>query len=526
MDQLSPKRDDAQLKLHSTLAAALCTAAFAAAAIVLIRFALPLGRGAFDEINYHKPAIRTFAEQWPNIVLSDYLSATTPGYHLLLALAAKVFGGSDWVLRVANLAISLVLINALARWVGHGMVRREVLPALAHSRGTLMPTRMKENLIAVLPTIAVMLPFAASMHVLFPAVWMLPDNAGWLGVALIMMLTLREKFTARHLLLAGGVLATLAFMRQIHVWAAAPILVVACLMGVRARDGRAVPEQLTTLDDLKRVVFLLVPACVRRAPFALIAAAPAAAVVAFFVKLWGGLVPPTFQGQYHEPNLAAPAFVLSLFGVFGLFFVVWLMPTVRGLIASRLGVVWLIGGAAAGFALACVAPTTYSVPDGRFSGLWNLVKACDSRGLVIFGRTSPVIVGCTTIGGVILAGMLAMIGWRRGLVMLGAIVAFTAAQAASFQLWQRYNEPFVLMAIAMMIAVRREGRDVHSVPPSTTPRTTSMIWSLRLCGPVLLAALLGIYAALVIRSATPAEFFDLKPGEERTKKFIQGEETP
>lgn len=521
MDQQSSNPEDARRKLHATLAAALVTAVFAGVASALIRFKLPLGRGAFDEINYHKPTIRAFAEQWPSFVLSDYLSATTPGYHLLLALASKVFGGSDWVLRIANLAISLLLINILVRWVGHGMVRRESVLAMDNPRGVLMSARMKENFIGALPTIAVTLPLAASMHMLFPAVWMLPDNAGWLGVVLVLMLCLREKFTTRHLLLAGGVLVVLAFMRQIHLWAAAPIVTAACIAGIRARDGRAVPDRLATFDDVKSMVRALVPACVRRVPVALIAVAPAAAVVAFFFKLWGGLVPPTFQGQYHEPNLAAPAFVLSLFGVFSMFFAAWLMPTLRSLLASRLGTMWLIGGAAAGFVLAWIAPTTCSVSDGRFSGLWNLVKAFDARGLVVMGRTSPVIVGCSTLGGVLLAAMLAMVGWRRGLVMLGAIVAFTAAQAGSFQLWQRYNEPFVLITIAMMIAMRQPERDAKE----TTPATTPMMWSLRLCGPALLAALLAIYAGFVIRSATPAEFFDLKPGDESTKKFIQGEES-
>ena len=43
------------------------------------------GRAAADDYNYHWIAINQFAIEWPSPDISNYHSATTPGYHLILA---------------------------------------------------------------------------------------------------------------------------------------------------------------------------------------------------------------------------------------------------------------------------------------------------------------------------------------------------------------------------------------------------------------------------------------------------------
>ncbi len=45
-----------------------------------------------DMVNYHVPVIRTFAQELPTPDLAKYDSATTPGYHLALALVWKMTG--------------------------------------------------------------------------------------------------------------------------------------------------------------------------------------------------------------------------------------------------------------------------------------------------------------------------------------------------------------------------------------------------------------------------------------------------
>ena len=43
----------------------------------------------FDQRDYHLPVILEFARTLPTPDLSDYNSATTPGYHLLMAVAVR-----------------------------------------------------------------------------------------------------------------------------------------------------------------------------------------------------------------------------------------------------------------------------------------------------------------------------------------------------------------------------------------------------------------------------------------------------
>ena len=55
---------------------------------------------SIDMDKSHVPVVRSFAEQFPGIDLSDYNSATTPGMHVVLAAVSKVFGESETLLQV------------------------------------------------------------------------------------------------------------------------------------------------------------------------------------------------------------------------------------------------------------------------------------------------------------------------------------------------------------------------------------------------------------------------------------------
>src|SRR3954471_19287846 len=69
---------------------ALClTLTFAVLGTVLILSQRIPGRVAYDQKLYHDPSIRQFASQWPDFDFWHYLSATTPGYHVLMAGVAK-----------------------------------------------------------------------------------------------------------------------------------------------------------------------------------------------------------------------------------------------------------------------------------------------------------------------------------------------------------------------------------------------------------------------------------------------------
>jgi Dolichyl-phosphate-mannose-protein mannosyltransferase len=64
-----------------------------------------------DESQFHLPAIRKLAAQWPNPDLRDYSSATTPLFHLFFAGLSQLFGEQLPWMRATNAAISLLAIT-------------------------------------------------------------------------------------------------------------------------------------------------------------------------------------------------------------------------------------------------------------------------------------------------------------------------------------------------------------------------------------------------------------------------------
>ncbi|MDX2118641.1 MAG: hypothetical protein SFY96_10705 [Planctomycetota bacterium] len=383
--------------------------AFAVGACLVIFSGNRNGRAASDMINYHEPAIRTFAQQWPAFDFSDYLSATTPGYHIVLATVARWVNAATPALQLAGLLFSLRLISTLA---GFAARRRGPLDAL---------------LLAA--------PFAASLYVFVSGAYLLPDNAGWLGVLLVLAVALRDTQTWGSLALGGVALAALVFTRQIHIWAAAPLWIAAFVHPpVRAGASVALSSR------------------VRAAVIAFAFTLPAFGVLAAFARLWGGLTPPMFK-EFHASgiNPAAPAFLLSLIGGLSVVFARWWWPALRDLHRTWR---WAVPAAAVvGLGLAIVPATTYDQQAGRWAGvLWDVSK----RLPVLAGHTAPIFVVLAPLGAVVLAALLTASSKARpgmGWVLLVTLLAFTAAQAASYQLWQRYNEPFALMFLALACAL-------------------------------------------------------------------------
>lgn len=467
------------------MAGLVCAALTALAAAPAIFLYLDTGRGAFDEINFHEPAIRTFAQAWPRVDLSDYLSATTPGYHLLMAGLLRLLGESEWILRAANLLITCALVGA----VGAACAMR------THGRraGGLHPAAAG---------VLVTLPMVGSMYVLASGIWLLPDNLGWLFVLAVTVLSLRlcregrgGRQTIGLLVLAGTALAALVFVRQIHLWAAAPIWVAAWLSG-----GNGL-----ILGDLPRRA--------GRALAAAVATLPAFLLIAWFVRLWGGLTPPTFHAHFRI-SPAAPVLVLALIGIYSVFFLPVLLPSLVALQRERR---WALAAAAAlGLLTAAIPETTHSMAEGRWTGIWTIARVFEERGLMIADR-SLFMGALAGLGAVCLAGWVRWVGVREGLVVLAALAAFTAAQTASAQLWQRYSEPFILMLLALLAA--RSGPE-PSTDPSPAPRPPR---SFALAGPALLALLLLAQGYLTFARAEPVDYFGFTPGGERIRRYFEGD---
>lgn len=369
-------------------------------------------RAGFDHGEYHLPVIRDFAAQLPAPDLSDYASATTPGYHLLMAAVGRAFSDDPRVLRAFSLLIGSAMIGLL---VG----------ALARTRG--VPFALTRAL-----------PLAASLYVVSSAAWLLPDNAAWLCVLVIVLLSLKARLRVRTLALAGAVLIALVLVRQIHLWAAAPVWL-AWWLGPAEDDPRAA-TLLPTLDNTLR-------RRAARAALAVVFTAPAFLLIGRFFLVWGGMTPPSFDERLSGPNLVVPATVLTLIAIYGAFFAGdWLPAAWLALRKNpRLWTIVLLG-AIIGLALGVAPHSSYHFED-RISHLWNVV-----RRLPTLAERSPVIVLGSVAGGVTAALIGTALPRRDAWVFLAALAGFVASQTVGALAWPRYYEPLLLIMLALACA--------------------------------------------------------------------------
>lgn len=442
--------------LRALLPAGLVALVMAATAWPLIFLGVQRGRMASDQLYFHEIVILEFARDlpWPDI--SDYYSATTPGYHFAIACAGAVLGGERWLLQIVGSLFTLALVGLLA-WA---CVRR---------LGTALG-------------VALALPMAASLYVWPTAVWLLPDSAGWLGVLIVMLLALSKSQRTRTWLIGGAVLAMLVFTRQSHLWAAAMLWISAYL---GASDDHTV-----SAPSLRREIGVFtseLPSRLERTGRAVVCSLPSFAIVGGLFVLWGGLTPPAFQATETTKHVAhtglspsTPAFLLALFGLLGVFFAGPLARPAVTLVRTRPAGV--AGVLALTLAVLVILPTTYNKESGRWTGLWNLVDRLPS-----FGHISPAMVALGLAGALVLLTLAATLDRRHRWVLIAAFMGFAAAQSANSQLWQRYVEPFVLIVLAVMVA------RLASMRVLTRPERIALV-----VGPSLLAVLFAALTAVSI----------------------------
>ncbi len=362
------------------------------------------GRAAFDATAYHLRFIRDLAAQFPAFDLSNPLTATTPGYHVVLALLARMGADSIEALRFGSVAIGCAFVATVAIWCGRRAARGEAL--------------------------ALVLPLAVSLYVVGAAAWTVPDNLAWLLVVGILWLALMEARRPARLAAACVLLALLVYVRQIHIWAAAIIWIAAFT------DARA--EGRTPVASLARAASW---AC---------ATLPAFLVLWLFMRKWGGLTPPRFQSDIQGINGATPAFILLQIAILAVGFLPWTWPALVRAWREHRGVV--VGAALGGLLLAAIPATNASFQAGRFSGWWSLVE----RAPVIADRTSVVMLLAAPIGAAVTAALLAGLRPRDRAILGVALLAFAAALTANYNCWQRYHEPLLLCLLPACFLLQTE----------------------------------------------------------------------
>lgn len=398
-----------------------------------------------DQVLYHEATVRAFLKQWPHFNFCDYYTATTPLYHVLIAAGCKVLGDATWIMQALSAVVGALLIFPLTFWA----VRRAGAVGLAF-----------------------VLPLCTSMYVVQAGAYVLPDNLGWACVCAIFLVAFSRQPTWIWLGVMSLLVTTTIWSRQNHIWTAGLICVWAWL-----------PRRTEHDAGLQSVMCDRFAGRTGRAVVMGVLTVPALLSLAYFYSMWGGLVPARFAGFHQGLNLATPAIVLGVIGLFSVFFMVTLAPVLRDAWRDRRSVLFMSAGL--GAIIAVIPKTTYDMDHGRWTGLFDIAK----RMPVVMGHSSPVIVLCAAWGGVSLAGWLWLCSWRQRLVVLTALAAFTCAQSANMQLWQRYVEPFVLIVLAVLavhVAMRRLG----------TVRN-----NLQLIGPSVLAVLFVLMTVLSMRNA-------------------------
>jgi len=398
-------------------------------ALFLLVFAGILGggrenaRGRLDQDTYHWMVIEQFSRQWPEPDLTDYRSATGPGYHLPLAWVHRFVTENQTAIRVVGAVWTILLLGSLGREVGYR--------------------------IQGIRAIAVCLPMVVSLYVVVSGVYLLPDNLAWLTVLGLMVLAFRPKVDAWTYLGGAALLAVAVFVRQINLWPAGVLAVAAAMPGWR--ESSELESHLAPP---------LSPWWGVRTGVMIVAALPAVAVLMWFYSMWGGLTPPAFQsvapsrelvpawhsGWQHEgPNPAVPAMILAVLGTTGVFYGGFFWPKLREVWESedrRLAL--LAGGLLLGAMAASIVPTTWNEGAGRYSGLWNV-----SRAFPTIGERSLLMIALATVGGGVLALGFMSLGRRARWIWLTAWVCFIAAQTANAMAWQKYYEPFCLMMLPL-----------------------------------------------------------------------------
>lgn len=328
-------------------------------------------------------------------------SATTPGFHWLLAGLAELTAAPEPLARTdvlarivpgALTALTLVVLYGAMRALGAGPGRSALLIA----------------------------PFFASSYVWASAVFPVTESLAQVGLA-VMALGLARPQPAAGLFGAGALVATAA--RQTF-WPATAALPFALLL--------AAPREAFK------------PAMIARLA---VAAVPATALLAVFVVIWGGLSPPEFA-HHRAAGLINPTplvHAIMILGVFGVFFLRLSDFADRTRVAIEIGTCAVLA-----LAIWLVLPLTAGgEADGRFfSIVWTLAEHSPN----LAGRPLTAI-------GLIFGGLFMMaVAWRRarahgaipGELLLYACIAL--AQAGQHLSWQRYVEPAAFLFLAMSLA--------------------------------------------------------------------------
>jgi hypothetical protein len=375
-------------------------AGFAGLCLGVILGGRDVGHWASDQNLHHLEAVRQFVRQWPWPDLTDYPSATAPGWHLLLAAVVQS-GYPESQLRL--LAILPGLLALASVWRTGVQWASPAMAALAS------------------------LPLAMSPYVLGGSCWITTDVPAIAGVGWAMGYLVNDRWGraavktggwSPRVLRAGVVACLTTTIRQPMAWLAVPVVWAA--VNRRLRWGIAA--------SLLPVV-----------------------VLAFWIILWKGLIPPAYRDLHSRGwNLASVLTSLSLVAIWGGVLVAgckdW-RSTVRQVLGDRrfrIAMILLL-------LLWIAVPSDFDREGGRWGGpIWNLVRAAPAvfdRSIVLL----PMAAAGVLVLGVLVRRAFAAGRGPQGYLLFMSLALLVIANAANSQAWQRYADPGLLLLLPLLL---------------------------------------------------------------------------
>ena len=356
---------------------------------------------------YHLPTILQFGDQLPGVDLERYPAAQTPLFHLLFAAWGKLVGFELWKLRLLNVAVSYAAVLVLFRLLSREFGLRAV------------------------QAFALALVFGLSPYFFGASFTRLTDN-----LAILFALLALERFERFR---RGGELE-------------------AFVLGALAMGAAVLTRQsLLWLALVAAGVLLFGPAPMSRRVAGAAAAALALAPFAVLVAVWGGLVPPGSDPAScglcdSRPGVSGGGLTLRSVGftvaVAGVYAAALHAPRLLHR-AWRPRPAQLVLPAAAGVALLALSPLAYRPIEPPRAGdagyLWKVSDAVPVVASSSLAFWVLVPLGCVA---------LYLLVRRAGPLSVPAlfVAGFLLAALPVRLVYQKYFDPFVLLALAMMVA--------------------------------------------------------------------------
>ncbi len=371
---------------------------------------------AWDQEYFHRPVIHILSAGLPAPSFFDYGSATTPGYHLVLAVLDR-FGADDLALRIVSSLFALAASVVLAR-----VVARLSTPAFGALSGLL---------------------FLLNPYILGSAMHLSTDAFAFLFLILAIAagIDIARDGVSMRVAVRGMVWSCAAAMvRQVLLWCAGiPFLAVLLRIGAGLESRKLRALAVTSVMNL-----------------------PGVLLVGAFVVLWEGLIPPGFRIIHGSGvNSTTPIYVLALVGCWGAL-IAAVHPSFFVAVRSKQAILCGIGAG-------CLALLVKSSYDGPHDGIrWGGTLWTVARYTPVIMERSIVIVALAVCGGAVIGAILRLAqGHPRRVECWTALLALalgSLAQTLNTKCFERYALPVVLIVIPIAVGVLLPAVGAEKVP--------------------------------------------------------------